>query len=332
MTRPMLPYREGTKLKNIMINVVMDQGGLGDMITRIPAIKYMLRTNPQMFMTLWCPDYFIDLANLLLQECTLLEIKHIDDYKANCDWDKPHFSFRHAQHTSMATNLTRYAFNMLVNKEVAEAELEYPSAARNPKSPLESTYVVITTNYIAPARRFMQDEACKLINYFTSHGTEVILLGKQDFKVRSGKQDTSIKSDTLEIPPHPLVADKRDQTTLLEALDIMSKAQCVLGVDNGLIHLAACTDVPIVMGFTSVDPEHRRIIRHGELSWRLYHVQPSTSLQCRYCESRMGLIYGHRFKFCFYDDYTCCSQMTSDKFVAQYKQAMGDLFDANTTK
>lgn len=324
-----LPYRAGTILNNVSINVVLDQGGLGDMICRMSAVKYMLRHNPHVDITMWCPDYFMELAPLFFDLHDKIEIRHINDYSSACDWDKPHFNFKHPQHTSMATNLTRYAFNMLINKEVPEEELEYPKLITSSLNPLDSDYVVITSNYTAPARRFMPEQLQYLIDNFTELGFKVILLGKKSFTVkasRGSQADREINSETIKVNSHDLVLDKRDQTTLIEALRIMAGAQAVLGVDNGLIHLAACTNVPIICGFTSVAPEHRRIIRNGQANWRVYPILPSAALPCRFCESKMGLIYGHRFKYCYYDDYKCCEQMRADKFFSAYKQMIQDVY------
>lgn len=313
------PFRPGTTLDDVTINVVMNVGGLGDMIARIPAIRYKHSINPHVTINLWCPDYFIPLAKIFLKEYGRINILHIDDYKTNVNWDEPQFDFSHAQHTSFSTNLTRYAFNVLVNKEVDESYLVYPEF---PVTKLEADrYVVITSNYTALARRFMDDQFNQLVEWFIDQEIRVMLLGLDEIPVKGGKCGRSITSERIELTvDSPLILDYRNTTNILEAANYLGNAMCVLGVDNGLIHLAATTDAPIVAGYTTVSPKHR--VMHRPTKAPVYNVLPELALPCKFCQSEMDLIYGHKFRFCKWNDYLCCQDMTADKFRRGFQALM----------
>lgn len=317
--------RHGTKLRPVAMNIIMNFGGLGDMIARTPAVLYLVRQNPHVEAKLWCPDYFIPLAKRIYAEEPRITPRHIEEYRAEFDATVPVFDFPCHPHSSFATNMTRHAFNVLVNKEAPDSLMNYPALhSLDPTLATRSNYIVITCNYTALARRMFPEELAKLAKYFLSIGYEVKILGATKATVRTDKGDDKTRYIYAAAPSidveHPGLTDLRDQTTLLEAADILNGAHCTLGVDNGLLHLAACTNSPIVMGMTSVAPEHRTIYRGNKLNWRIRHVTPKESLACRFCQSRAGVIPGHSFKVCFYGDYRCCEDMTAGKFIKAYTE------------
>jgi ADP-heptose:LPS heptosyltransferase len=106
------------------------------------------------------------------------------------------------------------------------------------------------------------------------------------------------------------VIDLREKTSLREAACIMAKARFVLGMDGGLLHLAACSKVPVVFVFTTVHPDFR-VPKRQENS-KTTVVVPPESLHCRFCNSgnprtlkAMTYVVGHDFKNCLYKDNLC---------------------------
>lgn len=317
-------FRPGTTLEPLTVNLLMDRGGLGDMIARVPAINYFINKNQHITMLLRCPDYFLPLAQIFFGHEPRIHISTIDDYKNEKDWSIPHLDFRHPQYTSYASNLTRHAFNVLTNEEVAPIELAYPFVAEwgSPIIGGDSAYVVITSNYTASVRALTQATFTTLIEHFLDRGIGVTLLGRRHTLVATKRIIES--HDLFYAGEHPKLLDLRNSTSLVEAGKVLAGAKCVLGLDNGLLHLAACTRAPIVYGHTTVAPRHRQIIRHGELDYKIERVSPDTSLDCRFCQSNMGYMYGHSFRECFYGDTLCREQLTAPKFIEAYENLLGD--------
>jgi ADP-heptose:LPS heptosyltransferase len=146
---------------------------------------------------------------------------------------------------------------------------------------------------------------------------DVVLLGasqidhSSEFQVK-GEFNESIRSELTE--------DLRDKTTLTEAMEILSQARAVVGVDNGLLHLASCSDVPVIWGFTSVDPKHRIPVRNNVAGYNAYTVVPSAGLNCRFCQSKYYYV-EHNFKNCLQvtlnssPTIPCTTDMKAEKFM-----------------
>jgi ADP-heptose:LPS heptosyltransferase len=98
---------------------------------------------------------------------------------------------------------------------------------------------------------------------------------------------------------------------LIEALAIINKASLLVGVDNGLMHLAACGEngTPIVGGYTTINPEYRDLPNLRE------SIEPDEELSCRFCQSKYNFAFLHDFRTCMYGDLKCVSQMTAGKFI-----------------
>jgi ADP-heptose:LPS heptosyltransferase len=106
----------------------------------------------------------------------------------------------------------------------------------------------------------------------------VVLLGQRNLFV-DGEQ--TIKSNPIKIFED--VIDLRDASPLLESLKIINYAKFIVGVDNGLFHLAGLTQTPIVAGYTTVAPELRMPYRNNKLGWNVGPCVPQS--EWRFCQS-----------------------------------------------
>lgn len=98
--------------------------------------------------------------------------------------------------------------------------------------------------------------------------------------------------------------DLRDETSLLEAAEIMRFAECVVGLDGGLIHLAACTTAKIVCAYNMVHPNERRPYRRSGLDryWTELTLTEK-ELDCIHCQTNIKRLSGanmHNFRHCLY--------------------------------
>ena len=95
---------------------------------------------------------------------------------------------------------------------------------------------------------------------------------------------------------------------------ICAGARCVVGVDGGLIYIAATTDVPIVAGYTFVDPYYRAPWRDGVFAKNFSAVGPRGD--CKYCTNSL-CAYGIEFdKACPNDiDFDCMKTLHPDDFM-----------------
>jgi len=185
---------------------------------------------------------------------------------------------------------------------------------------LPEKYLVLPTMFTAPVRKLRADIINDIIKWGNEKGYTPVLLGKKDIEEKGNKGSYFAKAQD-EINENQTL-DLREKTSLLEAGKIISESAAIVGLDNGLLHMAACSDVPIIMGFTSLDPMHRMPIRHNTLGWNVWPVVPPESLSCRFCQSRMHFVFNHDFRKCFYDDYQCVQLLRSQQFIDALESAI----------
>lgn len=164
-------------------------------------------------------------------------------------------------------------------------------------------YVVITTGVTTPSRKVPTGAWNHIIDHVTKKGLRPVFLGKAVVETGNAKNiNTRWEPGTN----FHLGLDLRDRTTLMQAASLMSNAACVVGHDNGLLHLAACTEVPIVFGYNLASPEHREPRRP---IGKMYNVVLTKDLACYYCQSKTNFVIGYNFRECFYKDLLCMDML-----------------------
>lgn len=314
-------YRLGTQGRPQSVNLALSDGGLGDQVARLPALVYLLRTYPNLTVRVFLPDHFTELAKEVLapfadrvQFSTLTELRQD---KAN---GKRFFggTTSNPGHSTLKTHLTHHAFHTLLDMEPPSAsDCNYPSLVVRPVS-LSGKYIVLTTGFTAKVREFPAKEINKTAQWCLANGYKVVFLGANAAPHHDGY---TIMGEFDKTVDYTVGLDLRDKTTLREAVDWLGNASAVVGVDNGLLHLAACTEVPIVAGYTTLNPRLRLPYRHGILGFAVEVVEPEESLGCRGCQSVM---YDSNFDFrnCWYGDYACVKQMESIKFIEALRKVL----------
>ncbi len=308
-----MTYREPRDPPIIPVNILLDNGGLGDQIARVPVIKYMLKNYSHIEIHLWVPDYFFPLAEHFFGGDKIKLIKTFSKFSEA----KPYASFssQSTSHTTMKTHLTVHGFRQLLDIDVSDIEKEYPLLRTHQITPVENLparYVVITTGYTSKTRELISQTTNELADYIISKGYVPVFLGNDNAQlgngaIISGQFDAGVD--------YTKGLDLRNKTTLLQAGHVMAHATAVVGLDNGLLHLAACTDAYIIGAFTTVKPETRIPYRRGSQSYKYDFVVPDYSLKCKFCQTNMSFMPMHDFRTCFYDDYECTKQITASKFT-----------------
>lgn len=294
---PLLIY---PKLPNVSVNFLLDEGGLGDNIARMPAIRYIKNHHPHAQPIVWVPDYFCDFARNILPD---IEFRKFSD-SLKYDETLPTRSTGAKWFTNLKTRMDVHAFALLANEIPEEPEhYNYPQVDLKRISigrfNLPEKFVVITTAFTASVREFYPQYVNEVVSYCLDKGYKIIFLGKKETLTGSGPNITGNLREEID---YSKGLNLIDRTTLLDAAKIMSKAKCVLGVDNGLLHVAACTDVAIIGGYTTVDPKHRLPFRHNESGWNYQVVVPPDSEPEKFWQSRVDFEFEHDFRFSYFQN------------------------------
>jgi hypothetical protein len=292
------------ELDTRIVNIKSHYGGLGDAIARIPSYKWAIMNQRHCVFYIFVPDFFVEFCNIIMkselegEDQATYQILPLSLWERRLKSNSTYtVGFDPLQITSLSMHLVDHGFLNVNNRLPAnDEERSYPVwKSPSHEQRKRDEYVVVTTGFTSEVREWKVEEINKFIDLVkTKTSLNVVLLGAGSVHAGpgvtiSGKFDEAIKAEACE--------DLRDQTTITQAADILARASAVVGVDNGLLHLASCTDVPVIWGFTSVDPKHRIPVRNSKPGYNAYTVLPSVGLDCRFCQSKYHF-FEHNFKKC----------------------------------
>lgn len=305
--------REGFQAKPVTLNIINTNGGLGDLIARLPAMRYMHDNYRHVSQVIWTPDYATDLLRYLLPNTDRL--RHERYSRCPHSVSKPYIEFSAERLSTLHLHLTTHAFLILMN-QIPEStkDMEYPyadpvrfiepsSVDQGLKILDKNETIIFTTDYTSAVRSWPAYEINALAKLVRAKGIQPVLLGKPGETM--GGSGVAESTDGID---GSLFVDLRGKTTLIEALGVIQRSKAVVGVDNGLMHLAACTDVPIVGGYTTLDPRHRVPVR----PYGSFKAIPA-AVPCGGCQSK-GFAINMDWRQCLFQDRACTMTMTHDKF------------------
>ncbi len=315
-------YRPKTKT----INITLLNGGVGDLIAALTPVDYILRRYPWITPLIWMPDMMVEIAKNLLPD--FAQIFSYTEMRGKYDPSRTTKTTEWDGHTSaMRLHCVDYAYIKLCDDLPPIEQRNYLKLRPLPRPEIPNDYVVITTGYTSDVKEFRAEYVNEVAKYIRSKDLDVVFLGSSSTK--TGGAHTIYGSFDAEIDfsqGHNFI----DKTTLLQAAGIMSHAVAVVGVDNGLLHVAGCSDVPIVGGFTFITPESKMPYRHNQLGWNFYPVVPDESLECKFCQTDTNFLYGHDYRKCMfrgneatkYRVNLCTKQMRPEKFIAHLETVL----------
>lgn len=309
------PWRLGTKLPLMHINMGFNMGGLGDYIHWTTALDWCFSQHPHLRSSVYVPEFFIELARHWLrkyEESGQITIQTREEFK-KLPKEKQRGIFPTGTQliTAVGCHLLDLGFQYFANMDTVPSGWRILPEIRGDEVDisrfnLPKNYAVVTTEATAVTRMLPAQATNEITAHIKSKGILPVFLGKEKLT----EDYTSKCSDGIDTEG---VLDLREKTTIMEAACILANSRFVLGIDNGLIHLAACSEVPIIMGFTNVDPKHRIPPRRNSAKNIL--LVPPKELACRFCQSRMRFLIGHKFNECLYQDTTCIKLLPGKLFI-----------------
>lgn len=310
-------FRPGTPMFPIDMNFIFLNGGMGDYITWMTPIRWLASQATWINGTLIVPTYFRELAEYWLRDYPLWGFADYNELKNIPRTDQTPFrgpvSLQQESLNATGAHLSTCGWVYFTNKEGPPPGWEYYSRFNQPDLDailakkdfgLPERYAVITAGVTTNSRRVAPQYWNYVIDHVLSRGLTPVFLGKSVVETGNAKNIHTEFGRTLQLDRGLNLLDK---TTLMEAAAIISKAAVIIGHDNGLLHLAGCTDTPIVFGYNLASPEHRRPAR---TSGRIYdvHLQDG-ELACNFCQSKTNFVIGYNFRECFYRDLKCMDML-----------------------
>lgn len=222
--------------------------------------------------------------------------------------------------TPLRLHLVDYASIQLANRVLDLKDKNYLQYPLNPdlitKFDIDfSKTVVINTSFRSKTRRFIPEELKKICEFINQKGCKPLFVGKTE----TPDYIKDIGYNSLDFD-YSCGIDLRDKTELAELINIIAQSKAVIGVDNGIIHLAGMTQTPIIAGYTLASPKLRLPYRNNKLGWNVYPVIPK-KLECAFCQDKWQL-QNHDFNFCKFEHYDCVKHMSADKFIKKLEKVL----------
>lgn len=293
-------FRPGTKARIRHCNYLITQGGMGDYICYLSALRFLASEHPQIYGTVYVTEFMVEIyQNVLAPWFPRWKVVSREKADEKEFTKNPTFSPQLRPLNATGAHPIDLGFAYFAGlSQPPEGWNEYPplSVPTVKKFKVEGKYAVMCPGSTTPNRTMKAETFNGIKDGLIARGIIPVFLGK--------KQMTDIREiKYCEEYNYEGGIDLRDQTSLMMAAGIMSKAELVVGLDTGLLHLAACTKVPILFGYNIASPEHRRPRRPSGNIWEIY--PDVKTLPCTFCQSRMRFMFDHDFAVCLYKDNAC---------------------------
>jgi hypothetical protein len=341
VTTPFFKAKEARPLGNVIINnpnfrpgtetqrreivfSMMRQGqitaALGDMICWMPAIEYVAENYNFVLGHLMVPPFFHEIAANIMRKYphwrvhTKLPERLADGAPLKLPMDHP------INATGMHLIDLGFVYFTGINPVPEGAKLYSRLDLEDVAMPKElediGAYVVMTPGASAVTRTMLPSVFNAITKHLQSKGITPVFLGDREMYNRKigfdERYDLTVGVDLI------------GKTTLLQAAKIMEFARMVMGIDNGLLHLAALTDVTILYGYTMTGPEQRRVYREHGHTVELYANKKD--VPCLFCQERVRFFIDHHFTNCIYkeNEPACVKALNAESWIANIDAVLGE--------
>lgn len=297
------------------VSLWINCSAVGDAVCTVPTVKALLAENK--LYKLLVPKRFVDIFRIcgvdenLIIEATPEFVKKFDGKGSEVLMVnlKGHAAYR----IHLIDLFSIFPLNAVLKPEEKNIRA-LPQALPDVDIGTKNPYVVIGIGYAQKSRKFPIQAYNEVVKFCKKKGFDIVLLG-------SARLPTSTQPIHFEEHSREGCIDLIDKTTIAESVAIMNEAACVIGMDSGLIYLAAMTETPIVCGYTFVDPHYRMPFRKSLMGWKFYPVEPRGN--CKYCSNDLAM-FGVPFDSACPkgQDFSCASSLKGKDFIAAIKKSL----------
>jgi hypothetical protein len=324
--------RPGTKLKRWRVHMIFNAGGMGDFVNYSAATLWLAKNCPWLVARLFAPRYLAPLMRDIHAVNPAWEVieseRFMEYFKEGISMIGPDVFIQGRNVspqflTCVGAHPVDVGFAYYANSSPPPADgflpiLDYPrNRLKKQVAELGRGYVVIATGNVHEARAVHGRHVNPIIEHVAACGLVPVFLGKKDI-LGNGVQTTKFPEDIN----YSRGLDLRDQTTVKEAACIMQHAACTVGLDCGLLHLAALMkDSRIVFGYNITTRDHRAPRRnHGKT---IDITIDESELKCIGCQSKIKQVQ-HWFDKCLYGDTKCVDLLFKDA-AARWRTAIDEM-------
>lgn len=299
-------------------------GGVGDYINWASAIKYMADTYPHVDGRIFTSPLFLDVARYLFGHLPRWKVENRDDFlnhiEDGCPMSNPRSGTQllnacGAHLMDLGANYF-LCLDRLPDSHNFLIPINYEGPWRWPELDPEEPFAVFTPGATADVRAMPVPAFNELVEYTRSKGIKPVFLGKCELS----------EEYIAKFQPYNFSkgVDLRERTTLLESTQIMNKAKFVIGLDNGLLHMAGTGTAPVIFGQNITEIRHRTLRRKAGLTINV--TVSEENLHCIGCQSKIRFVMKHDFRDCFFkvnpNKYKVCLQHLFKNNCNSFKNAI----------
>lgn len=313
---PEFGYLPDTKVNQFVVNFIFSDEGMGGFVNWTGATTYLAKNCPWVIGRIFCLKPMIPLLEDIHREWPAWEIYDVKKahevleegtqmYGSNYTIGPNHGHRQYLQ--PLGSHPFDVGFGWFLGTcpapEGAELPiLDYPASQLNPKiKKLRGKYVVIQAGGTTSIRTLTGEHLNPIIAYIKQKGLTAILLGNKDGLQNNGNAALPDDIDSMG------GFDLRGQTSIKEAALLMQHSAFTLGLDGGLLHLAALMkDSRIVFGYNITSVLHRYPKRSHGKTVNVYlkntmDGDKEDELMCSPCQSKWKHTANHAYSECYYD-------------------------------
>lgn len=320
-------FGEGFKSKTLPVSFIFGSGGVGDYISWSAAIKFIQETQPHVDGRLFVSELFIDVARYLFQAKEGWKVELKDNFWEHYE-EGSQVNFP-KQGTQLINACGAHLIDLGAMYYACEQnlppeydflpEINYEGPWKWPELDPTKPYALFTPGATTAVRELPHDIFTECVNYTLSKGITPVFLGKRDLSIRYMANFQGDLSKGI---------DLRERTTLLEATQLMRGAKFIIGLDNGLLHMAGTTKCPIIFGHNIALAERRAIRRREGLTVDV--TVSEDELACIGCQDKIRFARNHSFKECFFkgkaNELACHVYLGKDK-AKRWKDAIDKVLE-----
>lgn len=324
---PQHGFRPNTRVKTWTMNFIYNDGGMGDFVNYTVATLWMAKNCPWITGRIFVPRYLQPLLSIIHEDCKGWIVWPSEEFQIRKELGSaiigPSIAVNGLQIsqqllTCLGAHPIDVGFAYYAEQSPPPADARLPVLDFEKPEGLPEKYIVVPSGFSAESRSVSGKELNPIIDHIVSLGITPVFLGKSDILL-DGKKTTRFKED---IHFHKGL-DLREKTTVIEAAAIMQHAECTVGLDMGLLHVAALMkDSKIIFGYNIVLPEHRRPRRdHGRC---IDIFITKAELECIACQSVIKKLPTHKFDKCYYGDNKCIDLLFANE-SERWKNAINEI-------
>lgn len=310
---PYLPT--GMEVPVANYDFVIGGAGIGDLICHFPAFIYMAKHCPWARGTIICPDSIREFALNIMRPYRKMwtvhdsiSITHKEGTYVCAPGLKVNGVVKQPFCNGTGGHLVHASFINFVNMFPPPKDADiYPvidfentilsEEAWELHDRWKGKYIVFTPGSVSQARSVPGYYWTPIVYHAKRLGYQPIVLGKTEL---SKDLKTNFPTDF----PYDQCKDLRDKTSLIEAAFIMKHAAATLGLDNGLIQIASCTDATIIAAYNITEPWQRVPNRRSGKFIALSLTQED--LDCANCQTNLKRFHpAHSFTTCLTGTRAC---------------------------